>query len=139
MDRNRLLLDSSVLIAFLNQRDSQHKKAEALYERIKGKNKQLILHPLVAIETLTVLKMRLDREALLFIENQILFNQEIFSYEDHAVLSIESNSESFILFNEKNDLSFIDCELITYCLDKNIELVTFDQALQKLFRKRMGN
>ncbi len=134
--KNNLLIDSSVLIALFYPEDSQHKKAEAIYHKLLKYKRYFTLHPLVFLETLTVLKKRVDRTSLLLSE-KILCNSEIFIHVEDNLNSyqlIVAKSVTIEIFNNQNDLSFIDSRLIEYCLKNELDLLTFDKNLEKIYK-----
>lgn len=50
---NKVVLDSSILVAFYIKTDSQHEKAEIILSEIADEN--LLIHPYVIQETVTVI------------------------------------------------------------------------------------
>lgn len=129
----RILLDSSVLVAYFNLNDNQTNKAVSLIKKFKKKNQKFILHPLIVIETLSVLKLKVKKEALIFCQ-KILFNPEIFETKEEDLI-LDVNGFSFSLFNKIKTLSLVDAIIIDYCLNNNFELLTFDKVMEQEYRK----
>lgn len=133
MTFKKIVLDSSILVAFFNPNDSQTNRAVSLIKKFKKQDKKIVLHPLIAIETLSVLKLKVEKEALLVCQ-KILFNPEIFELKE-INLDLLTNSFSFSLFNEVKTLSLIDAIIIDYCLTNNFELFTFDKAMNNEYQR----
>lgn len=133
MTFKKVVLDSSILVAFFNPNDSQTNRAVSLIKKFKKRDKKIVLHPLIAIETLSVLKLKIQKEALLVCE-KILFNPEIFELKE-ANLDLATNTFSFSLFNEVKALSLVDAIIIDYCLTNNFELFTFDKAMNNEYQR----
>lgn len=133
MNNQKCLLDSCVLIALFNPLDTQHKKAENLISELGQQNTLFILHPLVIIETLSVLKIKINTETLIFCENELL-NEEKFKLAKDKII-ISQKSDFLRLFNDYRSLSLVDCILINACTQQNIQLLTFDQKLNKVYQK----
>lgn len=133
MGVNKVVFDSSVLVAYFNPNDTQTEKAVSLIKKLKKENKKFVLHPLIVIETLSVLKLKVEKEALLICQ-EILFNPEIFEIENINI-NLVPNDFSFLLFNKIRTLSLIDAVIIDYCLGNNFELLTFDKTMGKEYQK----
>lgn len=137
MVSKRVFLDSSVLIALYNPLDSQHKKAKHLMKQLEQEKKKFILHPLVIIEVLTVTKKRATQEALMFCENE-LWDEEKF-FVDEVGVSFEKDNIAIQLFNQKNKLSFLDSLFCSYAVENDLELLTFDRELEKIYKRQRRN
>ena len=118
------ILDSNVWIAFLNESDSQHKKAEKVFN--------VILLPIgmpeyIIAEVASVLAMRAsktiaDKFIDIALDNQDI--QIIFSSRSFFTGAMESFKNS-----KQKQLSFVDSVLLY--LSQNHEIITFDENLRK--------
>lgn len=133
MGRNSLLLDSNVLIGLLDKNDRLHQRAKSALISFKEKNPILIIHPLVYIETLTILKYKQRQEGgVNFVAcKKNLDNIRIWSQVSWGGLN--QKGKSIKLFQADNNLGLVDAILIEECLDNNYELITFDQELEKVW------
>jgi len=129
MVKPKVLLDSSVLIAFFNPKDSQHKKGVKAFKNLEEQEALLYLHPLVVVETLTVLKQRINIILLKEIES-IIFNREIFERVEFD-LNIRQNSQLIETFNKVKNISVVDAVLLMVSRELRLELLTFDFQLAK--------
>ncbi|KKR33292.1 MAG: hypothetical protein UT63_C0019G0014 [Candidatus Gottesmanbacteria bacterium GW2011_GWC2_39_8] len=135
MAQNKIL-DSSVIVALFNIGDSQHGKAKLMYGKFRKTRSHFILHPLVIIESLTVLKTRVSGEVLADIE-KILFDKEIFTIPSPD-FSLSEESQLLRIFNEIKDLSLVDAILLEFTLEEGGELLTFDKRLDSEYRKNQN-
>src|SRR3990167_8716282 len=120
MVKPKVLLDSSVLIAFFNPKDSQHKKGVKAFKNLEEQEALLYLHPLVVVETLTVLKQRINIILLKEIES-IIFNREIFERVEFD-LNIRQNSQLIETFNKVKNISVVDAVLLMVSRELRLEL-----------------
>lgn len=129
----KYLFDSSFIVALFNPNDSQHSKARKEYEKLQNKRNSFLLHPLVFVETVNVLKMKVTQQ-ILEKSQQLLLDPTYFHYED-VVLTYTSDDPSLSLFNKKNNLSLIDSTILYYCIEKNLNLITFDKDLASVYKR----
>ncbi|MBU1519582.1 PIN domain-containing protein [Patescibacteria group bacterium] len=123
-----IILDSSVWIAFFNNTDSQHKKAQKIFQEL---NEKIILPEYVIIEVCSVLLLKASVKitnnfieiALNNTEVGILLADQMFFYN---TLNGFKN-----ILNEK--LSFIDSALLY--LSKSYKIITFDGNLDTMIKK----
>lgn len=120
-DLSRVILDTSVWVAFLNTEDSQHTKAQKLMDEMTD---QVLVPEYVLVETASVLKnYRRHAEAIEFVK-MTLADAATFISSDSLVY------ETGELFCSRNDgLSFIDTALLV--LSETYRVITFDKRLQK--------
>ena len=128
MVSKKYILDSSVLIAYFNKKDSQYHKAELLFDKIKPQSPTLIIPILVLVETLTVLKQKLTHPEFTYYI-KVLLDQNMF-YVDNSYY-FDQSAAFFNIFSKKNKISFIDSFLIDYSKSQKLPLLTFDQAINK--------
>lgn len=126
------LVDSSVLVALFNEKDSLHDKALKI---ILTAPRPLVVHEYIFLESATVLMSRADKQiADSFIMN-ILTNADIkilHSSESIFLLTIKHFME-----NKTKQLSFIDAALLA--LSKEYTILSFDDALNKAIKKKALN
>jgi len=132
MKKNKILLDSSFLIAFLNPKDVLTKKAVEIMKNKSQEDIELLIHPLVIIETLTVLKMRTKMDDVRKYEN-IIFS-EVFNIIDDLEFDYKRKSQWLIFFNKANEMSVVDCILLDYSIKNRLELLTFDKRLEREYK-----
>ena len=118
----KIILDSSIWVAFLHDTDSQHKQALAVFERIGN---TITVPEYVVIEVATILKRRKKQdEAKRFVHRVLNENPQSFLPADSLI------REAATLFRERTDqLSFTDTALLA--LAASYRVITFDRDLQK--------
>ena len=133
MGNNKILIDSSFLIAFLNPNDALTGKAAAIMKDNYQKEVALILHPLVIIETLTVLKMKISTSDMKKIEN-LLFSEAFDTIKDFE-FDWQKGSAWLNFFDGNNKLSAVDCILLSYAIKHKIRLLSFDKKLNQEYKR----
>lgn len=131
MGRCKFLLDSNVLIGLFDANDRLHQRAKKVLVSLKEENPVLIIHPLVYVETLTILKYKHRHDGGLSLARckRNLENVRIWLHVSWE--GINQKGKSAKLFLADNNLGFVDAVLIQECLDNNYKLVTFDKELEK--------
>lgn len=137
MGSKSLLIDSSVIIAFFNLGDSLHKKAKIFFDSRKDERKNLLLHPLVFSESLSILKMKTSLQVLRDSRDALLDRESFLPIESISIFSFEGGAWGY--FNAKNNLSFVDAAVLDYCLENGSELITFDKELDKIYKRQRRN
>ena len=122
------ILDSNVWIAFFNESDNQHKKAEKVFRKIGD---SIIITEYVILEVASVLTIRASKNiADKFIE---------FVVDNENIKILLSNENSFkrivknFLNYPKSNLSFVDISLLN--LSGKYDIITFDKNLEKAVKK----
>lgn len=120
------LLDSSVWVALFLDFDTQHKKAERIFEGVRG----TIYAPYCVVnETVTVLAYKHSKEQadnfIAFIEN----NRDILPFDDGL------RDELLFYKSIKARISFTDAALLFLSKKLEAKLVTFDKQLENLSKK----
>lgn len=138
MGRNSFLLDSNVLIGLLDKNDRLHQRVKSVLVSLKEKKPVLIIHPLVYIETLTILKYKQRQEGnISFVEcKRKLDNIRVWSHISWSGISQKCKGLKF--FQADNNLGLIDAILIQECLDNNYGLITFDGGMEKVWKRLKG-
>ena len=118
-----LFVDSSVLIAFLNEADALHDRALAA-ELGDG-----VINQLVLAEVANVLQKRVrNKHAALGAVKEVLDNVPIISLENDDV------AKCFKVFADNfPKISFTDASLLFQAKKHGARLVTFDEELKALF------
>lgn len=120
-DSQYVVIDSSFLIAFYNEEDSQHRKALEVVSKIG--DKIVLLHPYVVEEVATVLTYKSGiSDAKKFLEN--FLNSENINI---SRVDIKEEIEFFNKLNKK--ISFTDSAIIKMSKEKNIPVLTFDKQI----------
>lgn len=122
-----IILDSNIWIAFLNESDNQHKKAEKVFQ---GIGDSIIITEYIILEVASVLTMRAnkniaDKFTELIIDNKnikILLSNKIF---------FNKTVKNFLNY-PKNNLSFTDISLLS--LSGKYNIITFDKNLEKAIK-----
>lgn len=124
----KLLIDSSVFIAFFNDADVFHKETVVFFEKfLEDKNAIIVLPILVFLEMVNVLQKKIGA----FNEEKLL---EAFNRYEKTDLSFGSSREYLLLFKHFN-LKTSDA-IITACAKlTNATLVTWDEKLIKEAKK----
>jgi len=123
----KIIIDTSFLVALLNANDNLHSKAkEAFFER---KISKIQLYDYIYSETLTVLRYKApEHQCESFLRFIAGFQMEIYL----------SNQKKYSLatqyFHKHKKLSFVDCLIIATAKLENATILTFDKQLQKAFK-----
>ena len=123
-----IILDSCIWIAFFHRDDSCHKKA---FQIINGKNsKNIIINDHIYAEILNVLRNKTsEKECADFITTLNECKIEIERTEKEII-----TLANFIFFHNPK-LSFTDSIIIAQAATRNADFVTFDQNLQKAWKR----
>jgi predicted nucleic acid-binding protein len=125
------IFDSSVWVAFFNDKDSQHKKAREAVSLAGGFT---VIPEHIVSETASVLLARVSKESAEEFLEAITGNP--------SVKILLSEGELFwgtlMLFREKENkkLSFVDASLLF--LSSKYKVVSFDKELEKAIKKLRG-
>ena len=123
------IVDSSILVAFFNEKDPSHDRALKV---MLAAPRPLIIHEYVFLETATVLMLRADKEtADAFILNA-LTNADVrmlHGSEPLFLLAIKN-----FMGNKTKQLSFADSALLA--LSSQYKVLTFDDALNRAIKKK---
>ena len=129
MERNRVILDSNVFIAFYYENDSLHEESVLLMKEIQ--HKEIIVPYCVIQEVATILSYRLGKKvANIFLDdikkanNVLIVNNDVFSE-----INFYQN------FSEK--ISFTDIALMHLSQKYKTPLYAFDKQLISVFKKHL--
>jgi len=124
----KLLIDSSVYIAFFKNDDAFHKESVAFIEKLsEDRNVSIVLPILVFLEVANVLYKKLGS----FDEKKLLNS---FSKYEKVDLNFESTADFMLLF-KKIDLKTSDAVVASLAKMENAILVTWDEKLIKEAKK----
>lgn len=133
MEKNKILVDSCVWIAFYDINDRQHDKAVDIFQKLQRKNIKPLVHLLVLIETLSILKYkRILKNNLKKIKISML-NSQIFGFISETKLDF--NEKIFVKLYEDNKMGLVDLILLDYCKKNKTDLVTLDKAMNEEWKK----
>ncbi len=127
MENNSFVIDSSVLVAFYDDRDIHHTDALIVMKEIQGRN--VFVHSYVVQEVATILCYRFGSLlARRFLEDVVNSENVTIPWTD-----VKEEIEFFNNLNKK--ISFTDTSLILLSKKKGIPLLTFDRQAIALLRK----
>ncbi|MFA6184572.1 MAG: PIN domain-containing protein [Candidatus Shapirobacteria bacterium] len=133
MEKNKILVDSCVWIAFYDVNDRQHDKAVDIFQKLQKKNDRPLIHLLVLIETLSILKYkRILKNDLKKIKISML-NNKIFGFINETKLDFDG--KVFDNLYKDNKMGLVDLILLDYCKKNKVDLVTLDKAMNEEWRK----
>ena len=127
--KNKILVDSCVWVAFYDINDRQHGKAVIIFKTLQRKNIKPLVHLLVLIETLSILKYKkILKNDLKKIKINML-NSQIFDFIDETKLGFDE--KIFEKLYEDNKMGLVDLILLDYCQKNKLDLLTLDKAMDK--------
>ncbi len=122
-----VILDSNVWIAFLNKNDSNHKKADEIFNKLANRREKIIITEYILLEVVTVLSQKVGKK---------LADQFIEIAGNTKRIEIISSSADFLndvltfyLKQKNRNLSFVDYSLLY--LSRQYEILTFDKELKR--------
>ena len=119
----KIILDSSVFVAYLNENDNQHKKALEIFKNLDIN--KMFISEYVLLEVLTVIQNKVSKSHALKFKNFILDN-----FSDSILRSSDFFDDTLDLFGANSgNLSFVDVSLLV--LSKKYEVITFDKSLKR--------
>lgn len=123
-----IVVDSNILISLMHADDSCHEKSMAIMKNVDSSEIELSEH--VYVEVLTILRNKVsDKEARSFLAFLQLFSIGI-CHEDAKIYPFAN--ECFFQYKQ---LSYTDALLLAKAIAQNADLLTFDQNLQKAWKK----
>lgn len=136
MEDKKLLADSDFFIALYKEGDSNYEQAREFLEKVKLRDKSLIISEFSYSEVVTVLAQNTThRNAINFMEDLDKSNVEIVAINKTI---FESAKKLFKSQNSKN-VSFVDVINIAICGFYNLsKILSFDEDYKKNDLKRYG-
>jgi len=129
----KILIDSCVWIALYDPNDRQHNKAIRVFKNIEKHQREIVVHALVVIETLSIIKYKkivgndLEQIRINLVDNRI--NNYV------SQIIVEPDKNNWRLLEADNKMGLVDILLLDYCIKNNLELVTFDKHLDERWVK----
>lgn len=123
-----VVVDTSIWVALINQKDTCHKKAWQLISNLY--NDEVVLMDHVYSETLTVLRNKNDQKMEKEFKN-MLRDLDI----EYSITPSELFRLADLIFMLNPKISFIDCLLMGSARTNDCQLLTFDKDLQKAWNK----
>lgn len=126
------LLDSNVLYALYLDEDRLHARAvKKILEISENKSSKLLIHPLVLIEILTLVKYRSGIKKAMLVIDDLNNIKKYLKIDEPIILT----NRTYKLFEKYPKIGLVDASLIDYCLNNNINLVTFDKEMNDVWGK----
>lgn len=123
----RVVLDSSVILAFYNEIDQFHAEAVQAVDRLE--QAVSIVHPYVIQEVATLLTYRLGVEAA---RN---FIEDMRSSDNVLIPAVNAEKDMAYFLRVNRKISFTDTALVRIAEEMNASLLTFDRQLRALLRQ----
>ena len=132
MKKNRrYLIDSSVVMALFNEEDRQYKKAIETFKRIKKEKRKIKISCITVMELVSLMKYKKFNGWQKYSEKLVDGSMFIL---DNAYF-FDQNDLSWDLVMKKEKIGMVDAIEIEYCLQNNEELLTFDEAQNKVWKE----
>jgi len=129
----KLLVDSCVWIALYDPNDRQHSKAVKVFENIQKSNQEIVVHALVAIETMSIMKYKKILGGDLEKVRVNLIDKRKSNYVSQMI--VEPTKDNWKMLEDDNKMGLIDILLLDYCRKNNLELITFDKHLAETWKQ----
>ncbi len=126
-----IFLDSSVIIAYKNADDINHKKARDIFHHIsKGKYGKAVISEFILSEVTTVLALKINLDAAVEVGNVLLDAKEV-----EIVKASDVFERAWEIFREQRNtnFSFVDTSILACMELGNIKrIATFDKDFLKI-------
>lgn len=122
---NKVLIDSNYFIALFNTKDSSHKKAVELSQKLSKDKVQVYITNFITLEVLTVLSQKVGRQASINVGNMLQETKTI----DKIHITRELNKNTWHIFQSisNKNMSFVNCSNLASMQYMGIkQLLTFD-------------
>jgi len=123
-----LLLDTSLLIAFFNDKDVFHSKAVEKFKEFEKQRRNLAISNYILNEAITVMlrrrNLQMSKQMLKFLLNYD--KVEVFHVDEKGFFDIIE-----VFNNQKDTLSFVDCSIVWMAKKHGFAVATFDKNLEK--------
>jgi predicted nucleic acid-binding protein len=133
----RKLLDTNILLRYIiGDVDRQYELVRELLYQANESDIRFLILPETLIEMSYVLKNNygISKEIILQTTESILHSGVI-----ELLTNYELDFSSVLNFHSQTSLSLEDCLFLQTCLNNNLELVTFDKHLEKIFQLAKNN
>jgi predicted nucleic acid-binding protein len=116
MEKNKVIVDANIFIAFYLDNDSLHEEGVEMLRKIQEEKYEMLIHPFVIQEVVTILTYREgSKKAKVFLD-------DIFK-TDCEIISIDKK------------IAFADVALLATSKEYNLPIITFDKQLASLQKK----
>ena len=123
-----IFIDTNFYVSLENKADSNHKKAKEILIYLIPKNPQFFTTTLILYETVTVISLRVGREAAIYFKDNFDPATKVL-WLDKA---IETKAWSLFRKIKDKDVSFVDCYSFALLGELMVrEVLTFDKDFAK--------
>lgn len=135
-----ILVDTNFFIAIINQRDSYHKRANEILDKLLlGDFGERYTISDVFTETATLLFKKTKRKEIVEKAWELIYSEE-FSIVQPIIVNKKDIDNAWVVFQkyatEKRPLSFVDCLLIAVCQSYEIDsIVSFDSEFDGILKR----
>jgi len=127
----RYLIDSSVVMALFNEEDRQYKKAIEVFKRIKKEKREIKISCITVMELVSLMKYKKFEGWQKYGEK--LVDGSMFILDNAYIF--DPNDLSWNLVIEKEKIGMVDAIEIEHCLQNDEELLSFDEAQNKVWKE----
>ncbi|MFZ2152811.1 MAG: PIN domain-containing protein [Microgenomates group bacterium] len=122
-------IDSNVLVGVFLPDDRLEHKALEIFRKLGKGGFGIYVHPLVLIETLSILKYKGGVKLAIESKKTILSN----FLTDNNMGLVSESSEKY--FEKYANIGMVDAILLDYCLKNKMELITLDKTLNEVWKR----
>lgn len=123
---DRVVVDSSVILAYYNEIDDFH--AEAVKAANRLEQAIAIVHPYVIQEVVTLLTYRRG------VEGARQFLEDIRNADNILVPAVDAEKDMLYFLQVNRKISFTDVALVRLAKEMNASLLTFDRQILSLLK-----
>jgi len=126
---DKIIIDTSFLIAYYNLKDDNHNKAEKVMNDLISKNYDVYISDYIFDECCTVLLMRLKDSKKCIEVCNLIKSLEMLNIDESGF----ENSWNIFKEQKKTKMSFTDCSTLALMDANGIEkITTFDEEFDKI-------
>lgn len=131
-----LVVDSSVLIGYANERDAHYRRAVTIVDAVLTRRESVAITPYIFSEVVTVLSLRVNRQHAVqfgaFLQNMITQQLARMLLVDE---SLERAAWELFRTTRSKNVSYVDCTTAIVAHYRRATILSFDKDLQQLGRK----
>lgn len=132
----QVFLDSNIWIGLYNKDDSLHSKAKQIISELDNRKAQVIVTNFIVQETFTVLSKKMGQNSAVAFYEMISNNEYVLQMDIDKVFM--QKIVDFIARKKFNkSLGFIDYSNLFLAHEFDLELVTFDETLLKVYQEML--
>lgn len=124
MESKQGIVDSSVLVAFFRENDSNHEKAVEFMERTHS----FTITDYILLEISTVLQQKVGLESTKRAVEFLVNNRDV---ELLSINNQELGDTLALFFEQKFKLSFVDCSILVLAKSRGLIVSTLDDGMIK--------